>query len=61
MLQYMRRENNQQGMADSMSIHPSKRAESLVRTFNQTKNREIEMDPLWIWQTLLKYRKIPPS
>ena len=61
MLQYMRWENNQQGMADSISILSSKRAESLVRKFNQTKNRETERDPLWIWQTLLKYRRIPPS
>jgi len=61
MLQYMRWENNQQGMADSTSIPSSKRAESLVRKFNQTKNREMERDPLWIWQTLLKYLRIPPS
>ena len=61
MLQYMRWENNQQGMADSISIPSSKRAESLVRKFNQIKNRETERDPLWIWQTLLKYRRIPPS
>ena len=40
------------------NIHPpSKRAESLVRNFNQTKNREMEMDPLWIWQCLLKISK----
>ena len=61
MLQYMRWENNQQGMADSISIHSSKRAESLVRNFKQTKNRKMERDPLWIWQNLLKYRRIPPS
>ena len=42
MLQYMRWENNQQGMADSISILPSKRAESLVRNFNQNQNREME-------------------
>ena len=54
MLQYMRWENNQQGMADSISILPSKRAESLVRNFNQNQNKEMEADPLWIWQTLLK-------
>ena len=62
MLQYMRWENNQQGMAESMSIiQPSKRTESLVRNLNQTNKSEMERDPLWIWQTLLKYRRIPPS
>ena len=61
MLQYMRWENNQQGMADSISILSSKRAESLVRKFDQIRNEEMEADPLWFWQTLLKYRRIPPS
>ena len=60
MLQYMRWENNQQGMADSISILSSKRAESLVRNFKSKSKEEKERDRLWIWQTLLKYRRIPP-
>ena len=61
MLQYMRWDKNQRGMADSISILSSKRAESLVRKFDQIRNEEMEADPLWFWQTLLKYRRIPPS
>ena len=60
MLQYMRWENNQQGMADSMSIHTSKRAESLVRKFKQNQNNKMEAESLWLWQCLLKHRRIPP-
>jgi hypothetical protein len=61
MLQYMKWEINQQGMADSVSIRSSKRAESLVREFYQVIKRVKEADSLWFWETLLKYRRIPPS
>jgi len=61
MFQYMKWDKNQCGMADSISILSSKRAESLVRKFDQIRNEEMEADPLWFWQTLLKYRRIPPS
>ena len=61
MLQYMKWEINQQGMADSVSIRSSKRAESLVRKFYQVIKGVKEADSLWFWQTLLKYRRIPPS
>ncbi len=61
MLQYMKWGNNQHGVADSISILSSKRAGSLVRKFNQINDQGKEADPLWFWQTLLKYRRIPPS
>jgi len=61
MLQYMKWEINQQGMADSVSIRSSKRAGSLVRKSYQEIKREKEADSLWLWETLLKYRRIPPS
>jgi len=61
MLQYMKWEINQQGMADSVSIRSSKRAGSLVRKFYQEIKREKEADSLWFWEILLKYRRIPPS
>ena len=61
MLQYMKWEINQQGMADSVSIRSSKRAESLVRKFYQLIKGKKETDSLWFWETLLKYRRIPPS
>jgi len=61
MLQYMKWEINQQGMADSVSIRSSKRAGSLVRKSYQEIKGEKEADSLWLWETLLKYRRIPPS
>jgi hypothetical protein len=61
MLQYMKWEINQQGMADSVSIRSSKRAESLVRKFYQVIKGVKEAYSLWFWETLLKYRRIPPS
>gem|GEM_PF-3931135 len=57
----MKWEINQQGMADSVSIRSSKRAESLVRKFYQVIKGVKEADSLWFWETLLKYRRIPPS
>ena len=61
MLQYMKWGINQQGMADSESIRSSKRAGPLVRKFYRIFTEEKEADPLWRWQALLKYRRIPPS
>ena len=47
MLQYMKWEINQQGMADSVSIRSSKRAGSLVRKFYQvSKERKGGRPPL---------------
>jgi len=57
----MKWEINQQGMADSVSIRSSKRAGSLVRKSYQEIKGEKEADSLWLWETLLKYRRIPPS
>ena len=59
MLQYMKWDKNQRGMEDSISILSSKRKESLVRKFDQNKKEEMESDPLWFWQTLLKHPRIP--
>ena len=61
MWQYMKWEINQQGMADSVSIRSSKRAGLLVRRFYQVIKGVKEADPIWFWETLLKYRRIPPS
>ena len=61
MLQYMKWEINQQGMADSESIRSSKRAGPLVRKFYRVLTEKMEADHLWRCQVLLKYRRIPPS
>jgi hypothetical protein len=58
MLQYMKWEINQQGMADSVSIRSSKRAGSLVRKFYQVSKEEKEADPLLV---LADPSKIPAN
>ncbi|MAK46395.1 MAG: hypothetical protein CMI24_03960 [Opitutae bacterium] len=60
MLQYMRWKNSRQGMADSISILSSTRAESLVHKFDQFKKISMDADPLLYKEILLNYRRIPP-
>ena len=55
-------EFNQQGMVDStQSIHSSARAGIIVRLLDYERKKSREAERLWIWEHLLKYRRIPPN